>query len=617
MATSRKKVDVVVSAKGTQAAKRKLGGVEKSIGSMAKGALAGVASFYALKKALDFTVAASIAQEKIFRKLQTSVELTGKEWGSAKGELDSLFSSLQATTEYGDTESAAVFTTLMQLTGDYNKAVRALPMALDLAATGLFDTGTAAKYISLAMAGNVEMLGRYIPELRAANNEIVKNGTVAEKTAEFMRIFNDKFSGTAQKNLDSVSSQWKQMKNYLGDIGEAAGDKALPAINDLLGGVTDFFKKLSETALETTIRQLKEMGVEAEKLVELQFISDWANATEALIGSEDKIISQVKQHANEYEKVKELTGLISHGTEQIYSKTVGLKDVTTTILDFEKLRNLESKTLFLSMENIRKNLIDQVNFKDGISETEKKIIEDSNKQRNLLGDLLKLTTAKEAAERIILGLKKDQNREDAGAEGGIDNAEKQIVRLKEKIKELETAMRGMGVSLPFTETFKEVEVETEDFLDRYGKTIESAANRFSGALSGAFIQMANDGQFSFILIADAFKRMLIQMAAEYAAKAAIFTLFNLIPGVSIAGGLSKFVFGAAGGADFTVNKPTAIIAGEGGIAEHVRITPAPINNNSASTNNYISAIMDAEAFKMLLRSGGNEVLIGEMAGDRL
>jgi hypothetical protein len=617
MATSRKKVDVVVSAKGTQAAKRKLGGVEKSIGSMAKGALAGVASFYALKKALDFTVAASIAQEKIFRKLQTSVELTGKEWGSAKGELDSLFSSLQATTEYGDTESAAVFTTLMQLTGDYNKAVRALPMALDLAATGLFDTGTAAKYISLAMAGNVEMLGRYIPELRAANNEIVKNGTVAEKTAEFMRIFNDKFSGTAQKNLDSVSSQWKQMKNYLGDIGEAAGDKALPAINDLLGGVTDFFKKLSETALETTIRQLKEMGVEAEKLVELQFISDWANATEALIGSEDKIISQVKQHANEYEKVKELTGLISHGTEQIYSKTVGLKDVTTTILDFEKLRNLESKTLFLSMENIRKNLIDQVNFKDGISETEKKIIEDSNKQRNLLGDLLKLTTAKEAAERIILGLKKDQNREDAGAEGGIDNAEKQIVRLKEKIKELETAMRGMGVSLPFTETFKEVEVETEDFLDRYGKTIESAANRFSGALSGAFIQMANDGQFSFILIADAFKRMLIQMAAEYAAKAAIFTLFNLIPGVSIAGGLSKFVFGAAGGADFTVNKPTAIIAGEGGRAEHVRITPAPINNNSASTNNYISAIMDAEAFKMLLRSGGNEVLIGEMAGDRL
>jgi len=89
----------------------------------------------------------------------------------------------------------------------------------------------------MAMEGNVQMLGRYIPELRAESNEIVKSGTAAEKTAEFMRIFNEKFAGTAQKNLNSSAAQMKQLGNYLGDIGEAIGDYALPAINSLLGGI--------------------------------------------------------------------------------------------------------------------------------------------------------------------------------------------------------------------------------------------------------------------------------------------------------------------------------------------------------------------------------------------
>lgn len=172
----------------------------------------------------------AIQQEEIYKKMQTSIELTGQEWGKAEKELSGLFATLQATTQYGDTDSAQMLTTLVQLTGDYKKSVAALPMVLDLASTGLFDQGTAARYIALALEGNVEMLGRYIPELRAANNEIVKNGSVAEKTAEFMRIFNEKFAGTAQKNLNSTAGQLKQVKNYLGDMAEKIGDSVIPVV---------------------------------------------------------------------------------------------------------------------------------------------------------------------------------------------------------------------------------------------------------------------------------------------------------------------------------------------------------------------------------------------------
>ena len=108
--------------------------------------------FQSLKKGLDFTIGASIRQEQIFRRLQTAVELTGKSYSDVKKEIDATFTSLQNLTEFGDTDSARVLTTLIQLTGDYETALSALPLTLDLAATGLFDAATAAKMMGQVMA---------------------------------------------------------------------------------------------------------------------------------------------------------------------------------------------------------------------------------------------------------------------------------------------------------------------------------------------------------------------------------------------------------------------------------------------------------------------------------
>ena len=76
------------------------------------------------------------------------------------------------------------------------------------------------------------------------------------------------------------------------------------------------------------------------------------------------------------------------------------------------------------------------------------------------------------------------------------------------------------------------------------------ANQLEGVLSSSFASALRDGTNLWSSLGEGFKNMLIEMAAQMAARAAIFTLFNALTGGSFglaAGGLSSFVFRAGGG----------------------------------------------------------------------
>ncbi|MFO8066844.1 MAG: hypothetical protein R6U11_04600, partial [Bacteroidales bacterium] len=257
-----KDYNIRLRTKGDKKAKRALGGVTSSIKSM----VGTVASIYTLKKGFDATIKASVKQEKIFKRLQTSVENTGKSWDSAKGELDSMFASLQATTEFGDTDSAEMLQKLIEYTGDYEMATENMGLLLDMASTQMFNEESAARYLGQALAGNVSTLGRYIPELRTANNEQLANMDTAEKAEYAQKLLNEKFGGTAQENLKTVTGQYEQMKNYLGDIGEAIGDKALPGINGLLSSWVQLVQTDPASELEQQNQKANELTSEFENL---------------------------------------------------------------------------------------------------------------------------------------------------------------------------------------------------------------------------------------------------------------------------------------------------------------------------------------------------------------
>ena len=240
-----KQLKIRVTTEGVEKSEQQARGLSASYQKVAATVASLVAAYYAAAKAVKFfSENAKMAgeQEEIFRNLETTVNLAGKSYDQVSKSIDRAFKSMQAFTEFGDTESAVVLTQLIQLSGNFEQSMKALPITLDMASSGFFNLDTAARYVGMALAGNVEMLGRYISELRAANSPQLAMMTAAEKTAFAMELLNKKFGGSAQENLKSYTKQMNQFNDYIDDIREALGSSLLPYLNkaaELLLKMTD------------------------------------------------------------------------------------------------------------------------------------------------------------------------------------------------------------------------------------------------------------------------------------------------------------------------------------------------------------------------------------------
>ena len=226
-------VDVDGTKKGSAEFDRmrvKTEGVERAVGQLRNKLLLFTFATAAATAVVVKLTQASIEQEKIFNSLENSINLTGESYNNLKVSLDGYFASLQQSTIYGDTDTAQVLQKLIILTGDYDTALQGVPLSLDLAASGLFDVDTAARMVGMALTGNIEMLGRYIPEFKAATNETLKNMDATEKAAYAIEVLGEKFGGLAEKELNTTAGKWQQFENYWGDVKEAIGDAFLELV---------------------------------------------------------------------------------------------------------------------------------------------------------------------------------------------------------------------------------------------------------------------------------------------------------------------------------------------------------------------------------------------------
>ena len=223
--------------KGVKDAERQLNGLKAplaNIGKLAKMAFAGF-GIYTVIRGIKSVAKASAEQEVIFNNLRASIENLGMSYDQVSGSLQKTFRHLQDLTTYGDTDSAKVLTDLITLTNDYQASLKALPLVLDMAASGQFDVRTAARYMAMAMKGNITMLGRYIPELRSSSSAFLSNATEAQKAAYAMKMLRKHFGGRAQAEIKTTGGKYDQLSNEFVDLKEAIGD----LINEPLG---DFFK---------------------------------------------------------------------------------------------------------------------------------------------------------------------------------------------------------------------------------------------------------------------------------------------------------------------------------------------------------------------------------------
>lgn len=653
MAAIKKKMDVIVTAKGTETAKKKIGGVEKSIGSMAKGAFAGAVSFYALKKAMDFTIIAKNAARDAIE-IRSKFDAVFRDMtGKANKMADSLAASFGLA---GTTARELLGNTADLLTGfgfaqeeALNFSIRTNQLAIDLASFTNYAGGAegATSALVRAFTGEREALkslGIVVSE------EMVK--------IELLKLGKERLTGQAlmqAKAEATLNIAYAQSVNAIGDYArtqndlanverrrmeeqkellEQIGDRLVPAFTKaniaaigLMQTFTDFIKiPLSEkireeqmgfNALMTVLKDVNtheevrksiiiklnsEYGSYLDNIItEKTSIADLAKAQE---GANEQFLKKIQLMAAEEQFVK----ITAKGTKAIYDMGEAQEELAKrygkTINEtraYLELQNIAAVDL-MQFGGINKNVTDKMQHYINTIDKSKKALADSKKELETftraleehgtsLADLLKQTDSEIESKKTII----NQNNElIAQAQTMIEQTETWLelhTRLFERIKEIEEESVRWKEAFNLIDTIKDTTTlidVTSDLGDAY-RAGQKYASQFTGFVSSAILQMAGSNKNAFVQIEAAFKNMLTRMAAEFLAKSFIFGLASLLPGgfgVGLTGGkmFSKFVFGAQHGADFVVDKPTMIVAGERGIPEHVRIQPAPIMNDNSGGN---------------------------------
>lgn len=204
------------------------------------------AAAYGAARVINSFVSEAAEAESIERRLQFALETTGYSWAAAKDHVDRYAQSIQETTRFSDEQARQALTDMMMYTQDFSRAQMGAKLAMDMSVRTGQDLGSTSRLIGMAMTGNVEMLGRYIPQLRNLEDILGKDASMAEKAAYAMKILQDKFGGTAQADLDTYVGKLAQFKNSWGDFKEKIGNEVLPVLKDLLDYLTKITKEFTK-----------------------------------------------------------------------------------------------------------------------------------------------------------------------------------------------------------------------------------------------------------------------------------------------------------------------------------------------------------------------------------
>jgi len=279
-----------------------------------------------LRATFEFTVGAAADEEEVMNRLKNAVQISGDSWEAAEGKVGDFLSTMQNTTRFGDSEMAAVLQKMTTLTGEFgDQTFDAAKIVADMASSGMFDLETAGTLVAKAMTGNVEVLGRYIPQLKASAGLIDDNMSATEKWAVASEILRGKFSGMATGEMNTFNGQIDRMNNLIGDIGENVGIIFLPILTeavgvlaDLSGEVGDFIKSLTtytpgyiqaQRDMNDALRNAQvEQQAAIENMVEFEAASyekrnerakDWIKRAEIIAGNGRQINETQEKEAHE------------------------------------------------------------------------------------------------------------------------------------------------------------------------------------------------------------------------------------------------------------------------------------------------------------------------------
>ena len=253
-----KKLNIRVSTKGAQKAKKELKGVEKGMAGMGKAAAKVGAAYFAAKgllSGMSKIIELAGEQELAERKLSIALGRTSKD-------LLNQAKALQEVSTFGDEAIIGQQAFLASLEFSEAQIKKIIPVAMDLASATGMSLESAVRNTAKTFSGLSGELGELIPQLRGLTAEQMKAG-------DAVRLMSDLFEGQAEGQTQTMSGSIQQMKNAWGDAAEALGDVFAPAIIKVTGLLKDAANWASKT-----FKALKEVfGGEDEQTIEEQILA--------------------------------------------------------------------------------------------------------------------------------------------------------------------------------------------------------------------------------------------------------------------------------------------------------------------------------------------------------
>lgn len=230
------------------------------------GVTAGIAGMVSFLKS---SAVAFSEQEQAMRGVGVAAQLVGESYDIATARAASLTAVLQRKTGIEDQEQMKSLAKMTNITQDYELSLKALPIAMDLAAAGGVDLQTAVQALALTMQG----LPARMPLLRAIMKDYKDQALSA---AEVLEIVSGRIGGSAEKmaqtttgQINIAKAQWKDLKERIGEFAlffaGSFAQSVLPILERLSSGTGLKIKAGSETTgLDALVRFQK--GIKEEHL---------------------------------------------------------------------------------------------------------------------------------------------------------------------------------------------------------------------------------------------------------------------------------------------------------------------------------------------------------------
>jgi len=228
-----------------------IGGLTAELGGMINPTTIAIGAIIGLGVAAKEFIAQAAEAEQIEKRMAFQIQQVGYSFKDVQPYIDSFADSILKTTRFSDEAAREGLGRMMEYTGDLEKATKGVQLAMDMATQTGKGYDEMIVLVGMAMNGNVERLGRWVPELKNLDDTLGKNASAAEKAAYAMKLLNEKFGGAAQNDLETYSGKLAQLKNEWGEVKEKIGTSLLPLAKDtvfIMGWWLDRYNALFKSA---------------------------------------------------------------------------------------------------------------------------------------------------------------------------------------------------------------------------------------------------------------------------------------------------------------------------------------------------------------------------------